>query len=959
MWNHGAVTDIGRTVLAKAAGGKTLVIDGAQSGTGTVEEYELKTRTSLAGTTHVLGVINYEVKEDGVCFTVQIESPEDGYTAKQIGLFGHVDNEDSSLLAIYQDETGIAIPDNEQMPDFLYLFYAQIQMNNSGSISITLDPSVLVSQRQLQEAIRNTMPSYINDWLDEHVMQETGYVIDNSLTVPGAAADAAAVGTALSRESFAREKLGSSLFDVPIQYGTVNTILNVETGTVSTDTESGYSTYNFSIIGGKQVLFYGRSFTELENTGYAFYDKNGAYISGGEYNFVSSYELVDCPANAYTCTACYKKPQTSDIRANCYIAVVSNIQEVIDYINAVKESTEDELSDLKSAFRQAEYTLSKTPEEALSTETDVDLDVTDADGNVLVRFEGGGVKTKNFDSDKVGEVRTATDVADLNIADADGNVLARLTDGGIETKDFNSGWFNPPLYVGSATNNQVLFDRTMVQPGDVLSYQFMTPESSTGAFIEFLDLDGNRIEYIGRPSYGVENTYSGVYVVPANFGTCRAKNTLTINCICVIEKAYGAVLEGCYGDLSEKVRDLIFGTKNRLANPLYDTFEHYNTEHPSTPIVEESALYPGVTGAAGYRIPSVVVTNAGTILVAGTHMTSAQGDFGEFSIDVARKPDGGSWSITEVVPFDSTRSDYGAVLNNELLVDRNSGRIYLFYGTEKQSVVWWDVATEDGDMRYIYSDNDGETWSNPVSLKSLWDTDVYQYCIPSCTKGITLTDGTLVVPCFAKYKANGIQKSYSLILYKTTTGDWTLSSVASLYGLTTLDECAVVEGTTANEIWLYCRGNTNYGTGVNRGYNKFAYDMENDLWVHKPSTFDTNRHSCFGLDKITISSTPIYLMTFIDSNTSAREKITLWASLDGDLWIRVYRIRKDDGNGYAVIDSYNGKIVTAYEAPAQIKVQDISVLDDLIYGSAVNGIAQNVSVQDRMQMLFNALAGID
>lgn len=197
MWNHGAVTDIGRTVLAKAAGGKTLVIDGAQSGTGTVAETELRTCTSLAGTTYVLGVTNYEVKEQGVCFTVQITSPGDGYTAKQIGLFGHVDNEDSCLLAIYQDETGITIPDNEQMPDFLYLFYAEIQMNNSGNIAITLDPSVLVSQRQLYEELNNRMPGIINDWLAANIMQETGYVIDNSLTVPGAAADAKKTGDAI------------------------------------------------------------------------------------------------------------------------------------------------------------------------------------------------------------------------------------------------------------------------------------------------------------------------------------------------------------------------------------------------------------------------------------------------------------------------------------------------------------------------------------------------------------------------------------------------------------------------------------------------------------------------------------------------------------------------------------------------------------------------------------------
>ena len=411
--------------------------------------------------------------------------------------------------------------------------------------------------------------------------------------------------------------------------------------------------------------------------------------------------------------------------------------------------------------------------------------------------------------------------------------------------------------------------------------------------------------------------------------------------------------------------DRRYSLDNRLANPLYETREHYNEDNPNAPIDETEALIYGHTGTtqAGYRIPSVVVTNSGTIIVSGEHRENADGDFGDFSIDINRKPANSSWGTpTTVVPFDDTREDYGGTMNNELLVDRNTGRIYLFYGTEKQSVVWWEVTTADGDFRYIYSDDDGVTWSNPTSLKSLWDTETYDYCIPSCTKGITLTNGTLVVPCFCKKGTNASNgKSYPLLLIKPLGGNWYFSSVASVYGIKHLDECAVVEGTKENEIWVYCRPNSNYGTGANRGYNKFIYNMVNDTFSHVECTFDGNRHCCFGIDKISINNTSIYLMTFIDTNSLLRTNITLWASLDGNVWIRVYRIYKPSGNGYSVIDNYDGIIATAYESTSNhgvIAVQDISALSSLIYDSATTYIERNISVQDRMQMLFNVAKGI-
>lgn len=503
--------------------------------------------------------------------------------------------------------------------------------------------------------------------------------------------------------------------------------------------------------------------------------------------------------------------------------------------------------------------------------------------------------------------------AELYICDANGKVLAKFAEGGFQTEKFNTSDL-PDL--------------------SDLSDMAFKKNTTTSADLDITDAEG-----------GVVLRLADGHIKTKNFDSADL----------------ASVINGISKN-TDTLDDVVnYSLDNRLANPIYTTNELYNEENPSNPITPVNALYRNMDSFAtnGYRIPTIVITNSGTVLVAAQHMKSAGGDFGDFGIHVARKTVDGEWTASEVIPFDTTRQDYGGCLNPEFLVDRTSERIYLFYGTEKQKVVWWEVTTEDGDFRYVYSDDDGESWSNPVSLKSLWDTEEYDYCIPSCTKGITLTNGTLVVPCFCKKGFDGSTAySYPLILYKTVNGDWKFSRVVKT-DIKHLDECAVVEGTSANSIWLYCRPNTNYGTGVNRGYNKFVYNINADTFTKIPTTFDTNRHNCFGIDRITIDGTVIYLMTFTDSNSLKRDNITLWASLDGDIWIRVYRILKQSGNGYSVIDNYNGQIWVAYESGDSIAVQDVSVLSSLISETASKYIVRNITVQDRMQMIYNALRGIN
>ena len=147
-------------------------------------------------------------------------------------------------------------------------------------------------------------------------------------------------------------------------------------------------------------------------------------------------------------------------------------KEVGDAIAAVTA----DISDLSSDVDGLEHDASKTPQTIDSDAEDVDLDVTDEEGNVILRLEDGHIKTKEFDSEqalsdiagkqdaltfdneptsgsnnpvKSGGIYSSVSKfpntmlsnangVDLDVTDDDGNVILRLADGHIKTKEFDS-----------------------------------------------------------------------------------------------------------------------------------------------------------------------------------------------------------------------------------------------------------------------------------------------------------------------------------------------------------------------------------------------------------------------------------------------------------------------------------------------------------------------------------------
>lgn len=114
---------------------------------------------------------------------------------------------------------------------------------------------------------------------------------------------------------------------------------------------------------------------------------------------------------------------------------------------AVAVTVGGEVADLKSAVEAMGHDVDVAPKAVGSNAESVDLDVTDEDGNVLLRLADGHIKTKNFDSSVPDDITinptNAEPSVDIDITDPNGNVVLRVESGHIKTKHFNSADFVP------------------------------------------------------------------------------------------------------------------------------------------------------------------------------------------------------------------------------------------------------------------------------------------------------------------------------------------------------------------------------------------------------------------------------------------------------------------------------------------------------------------------------------
>ena len=151
----GVVTNKGAELLAAWAEGTTLNIYSAAAGTGTVAEAAMIAQTALAGQKQAASIVSHS-KADGATglkIQLQITAPSTGYTLNQFGIWAKVGSGEGKLLALFQNSEGIDVPSASDSPDFVYTFYGLIKISNTGSISVTVDASAVVTTATMQAAI--------------------------------------------------------------------------------------------------------------------------------------------------------------------------------------------------------------------------------------------------------------------------------------------------------------------------------------------------------------------------------------------------------------------------------------------------------------------------------------------------------------------------------------------------------------------------------------------------------------------------------------------------------------------------------------------------------------------------------------------------------------------------------------------------------------------------------------
>jgi len=154
-WNDAVLVNGGVSMLREILAGEVLTLDNGAGGAGAVSASSLMAQTSLLSQKQSFSIVGVENVANGKKINIQISNIglASGYNMTQIGIWAHVGSGESKLLAIIQDNIGIAIPSQEEMPDFAMNFYAVIAFSNEASFQLTIDPSVIITKVVLDAAI--------------------------------------------------------------------------------------------------------------------------------------------------------------------------------------------------------------------------------------------------------------------------------------------------------------------------------------------------------------------------------------------------------------------------------------------------------------------------------------------------------------------------------------------------------------------------------------------------------------------------------------------------------------------------------------------------------------------------------------------------------------------------------------------------------------------------------------
>lgn len=205
---------------------------------------------------------------------------------------------------------------------------------------------------------------------------------------------------------------------------------------------------------------------------------------------------------------------------------------------------------------------------------------------------------------------------------------------------------------------------------------------------------------------------------------------------------------------------------------------------PAGDLVKTDLFVAGTGGYHTYRIPAMVVSTEGTVLVFCEGRKTSRSDHGDVDLVLRRSEDGGkTWGPMQLV-YEEGGTEAITIGNPCPVVDSDTGTI------------WLPFTRDNDDVLVTSSNDDGRTWTVPRKITSDVKSENWTWYATGPGNGIQLTrgpdKGRLVIPC--DHRVRGIRdRSPSMrshVLYSDDHGrTWKRGEATTA----AMNECAVVE----------------------------------------------------------------------------------------------------------------------------------------------------------------------
>ena len=309
-----------------------------------------------------------------------------------------------------------------------------------------------------------------------------------------------------------------------------------------------------------------------------------------------------------------------------------------------------------------------------------------------------------------------------------------------------------------------------------------------------------------------------------------------------------------------------------------------------------------------FRIPAIAVTNDGTLLAVYDMRYRSRRDLqGHMDIGLSRSTDGGkTWEkprpIMDMGTFNGLAEDLNGCSDANILVDKKTGEVIVSAvwthgkpGTHQ----WRDRGSEPGlklsqssQFMMVKSNDDGKSWSEPENWTAKLKDPAWYLFAPAPGNGITLRDGTLVMPTQGRDE-KGVP--FSNLMWSGDHGkSWTISAAAR----SDTSECAVAE-LSDGRLMLNIRDNRNRKDKGDT--NGRAVSVTGDLgvsWqVHSSDHGSLPEPVCMASLLSHQLADGRNVLFFSNPRTkSKRKRMTVQMSLDdGETWTRKILLDEDGG----------------------------------------------------------------